>query len=464
MGLYSRALSNIEKALQHNYPQKGIDKLAKREELCKAMLKEGEEPSNMPLCLDRLKLSHKPNAKYPPIADCLKLKYDKKFGRFVITEKKLAPGEIVACEEPFSKCLLPDHNYRYCATCLSDNFFDLFACSVCTSVMFCSEKCHDIGFKKFHQYECTIIDRLNEICTKIMRISSHTFFEALYIYDSNIDRLMAGIEESQSANVFDFDLNESSSIDQNRRNLLTCIDSLVTSEAQRSPSDFFQRSGIVAIMVHLYLNFTKLKTVFKTERARDFYVRFIVKQTQIAAQNYHGIFDGVFKHKTSTEQYGSASYPFCSLINHSCAPNVVRVSYNCINYLMVNRPIKAGGQLFDNYGYHHCLEVLSKRQKSLKNQYMFDCTCAACEHNYPSFFDLKSGTNSFKIEASISDDIAQLSALSLDTAKTRFDDYCKMLAKVDKFYPCKETSSLQECILQCFFIFKMTPFKLRLMN
>ncbi|KAG5671070.1 hypothetical protein PVAND_001284 [Polypedilum vanderplanki] len=464
MKLYSRALSNIEEALKHNYPQKSIDKLKKREELCKNMLKERmQEPSNVPIGIDHLKLSHESNPKIPFIADCLKLKCDENYGRYVITELDLSAGEIVAIESPFSKIVLSGNKYRYCATCLSDNFFDLIPCDECTSTMFCSEKCKEIGYKKFHRFECTIVDRLKEICTKILSISSQTFFEALYILNSDINQLMKATEEAPNVTIFDFDMSNAND-EKLKLNQYMAINSLVTNESQRNAGDFFQRCGIVAILTHLFLNFTRLSDLLNTESAKDFYRKFIFKQTQIAALNYHGIFDGVYKTKiiSDSTQYGSGSYSFCSLINHSCAPNVVRVSYDCKNFVMVNRPIKAGEQLFDNYGYHHCLEDFHTRQKSLASQYMFHCSCEACKGNYPLFPNLKSVTNTF--DDFIGDDVSKLMHLDLDTAEKRFKDYCNIIDKVDKFYPCREVSALQECILQCFFVFKTTSFKLKLMK
>lgn len=460
-------MRNIEEALKHNYPQKSMDKLKKREEICKNMIRENAiQPTNEPIGAEFLKLSHEENPQLPFVAKCLELRSDENFGRYIVTNKNLSAGEIILIEEPFSQCLLPDNTYRYCANCLRDNYLDLIPCSNCTSVMFCSEECRTVGMKKFHQYECSIVDKLNEICTKIMRISSQTFFEALDIYESNIEKLMSACEEeSILSNIFDYDFgsdNEHDDDNDKRKNLFFSIDSLVTNESQRLPNDSFQRCGVVAILTHIFLNYTKLNQVLNTEDAKDFYRKFILKQTQIASLNYHGIFDGILSKSqlAETVQYASGSYPFCSLINHSCAPNLVRVSYLSKNYLMVNRPIAAGEQLFDNYGYHHCLEDTTERKIMLKSQYMFECGCESCKLNYGLFAELSDATKDF--DEFLGDDIAKLSNFDLANAKSRFQDYCEKINELDKHYPCREISTLQECILRCFFIFKMTPFKLEL--
>lgn len=185
----------------------------KRKELCESQLANDREKSAYKAIGEEyLKLSHEPNPKLPFISKCLELKSDDQFGRYVVTNKRLSAGDIISIEEPFSKCLLPSSSYKYCVNCLKDNFLNLLPCKSCSAVMFCSEECHEIGINKFHKYECKIIDVLNAIYTKIMRISSQTFFEAVYVYNSDLQQLMSAMNENakSSVTVYDFDLNRGS--------------------------------------------------------------------------------------------------------------------------------------------------------------------------------------------------------------------------------------------------------------
>lgn len=77
------------------------------------------------------------------------------------------------------------------------------------------------------------------------------------------------------------------------------------------------------------------------------------------------------------------------------APNVVRLSLNLKMCVVINRPIAKGGQLFDNYGYHHCLENRKNRQTELNDQYRFKCQCEACTNDYPLYQDLVTFDNRF---------------------------------------------------------------------
>lgn len=88
----------------------------------------------------------------------------------------------------------------------------------------------------------------------------------------------------------------------------------------------------------------------------------------------------------SVDYVGNALYPALSMVNHSCSPNVVRVtmaSGQCV--LKAIWPIMAGEQVLDNYSFHCATVPLSVRQEQLKEQYHFQCRCIACVEDWPTF-------------------------------------------------------------------------------
>lgn len=466
MKLYESCLNNISlhgKMNHDDISKETLEKLDKRRVLCiealnaKKTIPKEERPVD-PIGSEFLRMTLKPNKKLPYIADCLELKCDDKFGRYITTKELLKPGDVVAVEEPFSKLLLSTHRYKYCVNCLRDNFLDLIACSDCTSAMFCSEKCKVEANHNFHKYECPIIDKLNSVATKILRIAVKTFFEALHVCGGNLDELKALIEENRDSCVTIFDFEG----ELTPKNVLQAVDALETNEQFRTKADLFQRSGTVSIICQLFLQHTPLRELLVTPEDRDFFRCFVMKQTQLAACNYHGLYNGVVKKSEieSNPQYGSGSFPFCSMMNHSCAPNLVRVASGGRNFVVINRPIKPGEQLFDNYGFHHCLEDLKERQATLLSQYMFKCECEACIKNFKLFPYLP--TYDKNVNQFLSDDLKKLSQMDVQRAKERFKAYCDYIAKADKNYPCWEVSSIQECLNRCFTIFTMSEFKLKL--
>jgi len=109
---------------------------------------------------------------------------------------------------------------------------------------------------------------------------------------------------------------------------------------------------------------------------------------------------------------GLAAMPFCSLINHSCNPNVLRHSRPNHIVLYAMYPIRKGEQvlsyillelflsfsfyviillqILDNYGQHYAVLSKAERQQKLLKQYHFNCDCIPCRENWPLYYGLRS--------------------------------------------------------------------------
>ncbi len=79
-------------------------------------------------------------------------------------------------------------------------------------------------------------------------------------------------------------------------------------------------------------------------------------------------------------RYATAIYPRVSLLNHSCEPNIL-TSFQADSRVMVvksSRQIPAASEISNCYGPHHLRMGVSDRRRALRDQYHFECTCAAC--------------------------------------------------------------------------------------
>lgn len=356
MGYFIKSLENTRLAIANHYPKDKLEKMKKREEQCL------EKIEKFPDCDEKFTKYEKAREKFLKpklpgnknfdfyVADCIKLKKSEEFGRFIVSNENLSAGTVLAIEQPFSKIVVPGARYERCANCLARNMLDLLTCNSCCSVMFCSEECRKIGNEKFHKYECGLVTALDELFSKTYLIALRTFFEALDVSKTpaQLKEFLDSIKDSNST-IMDFKYTDPES---QRKNALHSLDALVTVE--KSPfctvSDLFQRSNVCAILCNVMLNHSPaLKSILQTESDKKLFRTFIFKQTQISAMNYHGL-NSLLQGSIEQKQFGSASLPFCSLINHSCAPNVVRVSFGTNVYVITNRTIKKGEQIFDNYG------------------------------------------------------------------------------------------------------------------
>lgn len=126
--LYEKCLQNIELARMHGYPQSKLQKLSEREQRCKKLMETCQKSE-----IEFFKLSFPANEKVPFIANCLELREDEKYGRYIVTTAELKPGDIIAIDEPVFKFVDKDVCHRHCANCLTSNDLSLIPCLGCTN-------------------------------------------------------------------------------------------------------------------------------------------------------------------------------------------------------------------------------------------------------------------------------------------------------------------------------------------
>lgn len=127
MKKYQECLENIRLARNFQLNDNKLSELGEREEKCKNLMKydqsnQENDPWNF------FKLSYPASKKIPFIADCLELKKDAKYGRYIVTNQDLHPGDIIAIEEPFFKHLDSNHGLKRCRNCLTANMLSLIPC------------------------------------------------------------------------------------------------------------------------------------------------------------------------------------------------------------------------------------------------------------------------------------------------------------------------------------------------
>lgn len=337
------------------YPKKLMDKILKREADCIALMNgasvDEDDTNSNELSFDPM-LSFEPHPDIPYISEHLSLKTSSEFGRYVITNKELKPGQVLAVEDPFLTILLPVLRYQRCTHCLNESQMNLVPCQGCTCAMFCSPECYAKAHSTYHRFECPIIDYLFALFNKLHLIAIRTAIMSILSFVT-VEKLQDFIQESGDieVNVFttktpdqpmpDYDSPAQKSFHQ--------IYSLETNELKRSKSDLFQRAVIAAVAYHQLIRHTPLAEQCKeSENAQNVLLELLFRFLQTTPTNFHSLtFVDVGEEEV---QYGSGAYPFASLLNHSCSPNILRVSYDQKMVLMAFRVIKAGEQLFDNYG------------------------------------------------------------------------------------------------------------------
>lgn len=205
--------------------------------------------------------------------------------------------------------------------------------------MYCSSSCMEYAEENFHNFECEIIELLHKC--GVMQMTMRVFFQALNIFEGSIEKMENFLSkfDKLSTSVYDFDF---SATDENTkaRNFLVSLYCLARNDknasSNSSPRNIFIQHPLLLEMWDEYQIFIE---------------KFFKRILSIGDSNFHGICGWSIQkhHNNDPQMIGIGCYPFISLVNHSCYPNVTRQYYKGKMMLVVERPIKKGEQLFDCY-------------------------------------------------------------------------------------------------------------------
>uniref|UniRef100_A0A2M4BHX6 SET and MYND domain-containing protein 4 n=1 Tax=Anopheles marajoara TaxID=58244 RepID=A0A2M4BHX6_9DIPT len=386
---YEECLENIRLARAANYPERLADKLAKRELAAKQGLADkaaaaGGDDVTKPAQRRSLALTYEANETVPQVANCLELAESEQFGRHVITNRDLKAGDIVVHERPTHTILIDTYRHVRCDYCLQDRLYTLRPCEGCTVAMYCSDECREQAHQTYHRYECPIVRDMWRIFTKIPLMSLRTVTMAITFFDHNLDAMLEHLDALNEATVNPFAMDWTVAT---KRDIYNTVHVLATNEHVRDCKDMGQRIFFALIIRHLLLDRTPLGAMcFGDPKKTQFLYDLLLRHLQTVPTNMHSLYYMQYQRKAKAFEpanYASACFPLLSMINHSCAPNMTRVTLpdgSC--GVLIIRPIAKGGQLFDNYGNHHCLQDRKTRLTALMRQYRFQCNCEACKNNY----------------------------------------------------------------------------------
>lgn len=393
--LFKECLANIELARQHGYPANKIQKLNEREEKCKTLMETYKaDPTNDPW--NFFKLSYPPNEKIPFIVNCLELKENKKFGRYIVTNSDLKPGDIIAIEEPFYSFTDKKVCFSRCAYCLKSNKLSLIPCMSCTNskltslqfplsfrltqiylilAMYCSAECKKNHEKFSHTFDCG-----DPFISDHFVTPAKMFFTSVSIA-GGFDELRGLLSDKTRRTVFDFDLSNPDDPSY-KKNLLLAVNSLDMSCTTWG-----------TIPLYKMVKRPEFASLSKTAEEQNFMFQTLTNQLHIFYTNQ-------FQLKEHTRELlpygikfindaliGTGLFPFASLLNHSCDANIKRVAMDNKIVLYATKPVAAGNQLCISYGYSSFRLPRAQRHDFLQS-FGFKCGCEACQLDYPQMMKL----------------------------------------------------------------------------
>lgn len=395
-------------------------------------------------------LTYPAHENIPFIADCIQLNMNKVYGRHLITNRDLKPGDVIMVEKPFAPVIDLNAAYQKCNNCLSSRFYNLIPCPECVGAMFCSRQCYQTSVKRSHKHECLIMEKLQKwfsdeslVGLKLILLAIDAFPDLKELND------LAKDVNSSIENQFTFDFTSADAY-----TIFRTICSLTTIENDRNTEDLFKKSQIAAVMYELLMQDKHLRSNIAGHESliKELLYQFL-QTTTINTFPMWSEKEIVSKSNpdSTISDFGIASYPLSSFLSHSCAPNVrkARAGKNHeIMLIFVVRPIKAGDKICDCYDQqnNHMARALEERRACLYDQYYFMCQCEACTNDYPLRKDLncklrQSEWSQIKesIEFCPEDEEANET-----TAITRnFEHLCTFLTDYDHCYPSEEIIEAQ---------------------
>lgn len=356
---YKESLKDVEYVLSLDCPEKLLEKLNTRKNMCiKALAGEPKYTNKMEKVESLVTMKGPCDPTYVCASSKLEVVYSDEMGRHVCAKEDINVGEVLVIEDPYFTLLLKSQYLLCCSYCLLSNL-NLLPCNNCCFAMYCSEECKVRALKEYHSVECDLMAtlfkmeftklELSALRTVIKARNDHADWKSLFETIKEADANMNTKHQGQ-VKVGDKWLYDSK--------YYTSIHTLATNVEKRSISDIFQK----AISAAVFLRFLKLNTTFlqcdNNEEQDEIFkcvAGLLLLHLMTVPTNMHGISTNVMNENgllLSDVSVASGAYAFLSLINHSCAPNVVRFSKEGegIMTLFALRPIKKGMQIFDNYG------------------------------------------------------------------------------------------------------------------
>ena len=433
--LFKKCLKNIELAKVHGYRD---GKLQEREEKCRRIMEEYQTEAS----IDFFKLSYKPNDKIPFIVNCLELREDEKFGRFIVTNMNLSPGDVIAIEEPFYKFIDKEVTYSRCKNCLKSNDLNLSPCATCVSckmnfsfifsifnlatfvlpAMYCSSKCKLDHEQLIHHVECNKkpLPPVLVVCTKML-------LTAVSIA-GGLNELRGLLKGCKRQTVFEYDLSNPDDRDYDK-NLLIVVNSMAMSESSKI---------VMSEKMKSTFNYAPFASLWETDDERNFLIECFHNQLRIHNTNQLEMGEHTIEWSNDEPYWyvktiGSGLCPFASLFNHSCDANIKRTCVGNKIAFIVARPIAAGDQLFLSYGYSSYRMPREERQNLLK-RFSFTCDCEACVKNFPLVAQLKRHDEKF-VEP-------KFKTLKVKEAVDQFKKNCEYIKSHIEDHPSYETTML----------------------
>ena len=383
----------------------------------------------------------------------LDVKYTKENGRYCVINKSICEngfidtGEILFYEKPYCSILLPEYQNSYCDFCCKNvmadknfKYLNIEFCDNCINVLYCSKACKLNG-SAYHKHECSILNLLFDlgIAHLAYRIISTTNSEFL------LKKFSERIKQEVDLESFYNSQNPYKSSDYET------VFNLVTNSLQTHTDDLFQYTLTAILLSKLYF-LNKEATPENIPLIASLLSRHI-QQTicnahAITILNNNSIDKSASTFTVEQVRFATAIYPTVSLMNHSCAPNVISSFKVDSNEIIVKSSKKilvedCDSQIWNCYGPHYLKMSYPERKDILKEQYHFNCECKFCLVENDNFQLKENNIFNFGFKCLHCKNLLNKFCCS----KLDVNDYNGKLRNIKDLFNKSDIKSLNECLI-----------------
>lgn len=379
LGLYNQCLLDIELAKGANYPDHLMAKLSDREREC--ILNSQSSVQKTPI---EPFLSFAPDNKLPCMTNILQIETSQVYGRLVKAKCDIKVGETLLIEQDFIRTVDSDLN-NYCTYCGKARM-NFIPCKNCADATFCNMECMN---NNFHETECDMMMGTNDICDG----QSLSFILRSIIIGINtfptINEMMKLVENWQSTHPSE--ISTSCETPTSKYRTFFNLASFISDERILA----FRK--ITYFIFSSLMGSSKMACKFKTTAEKRFLLHLIV---------HHGLI--IRTNSFSFEEEGATIHELAlltSYFNHSCLPNIAKLTKGNLSIIKAILPIKQGDQLFLTYINGEVFDMTGQqRNDNLNNTYGFRCKCKLCTHGRLQAGDLENDPSFIYVSSNVLDD------------------------------------------------------------
>ncbi|KAL2503527.1 Histone-lysine N-methyltransferase ASHR1 [Abeliophyllum distichum] len=257
-------------------------------------------------------------------------------GRCLFTTRDFSPGEVILSEHPYVSVTSKNKESpnSKCEWCFSSS--NLKKCSACHVVWYCGSTCQKLDWK-LHSVECQALAKVDKNRVKSITPSIRLMVK-LYLRRKLQQQKIVPTTATDNYNL---------------------VESLV------SHMPDLEEKQLV-----LYAQMANLVALILQWPESEINIKEIAENFSKLSCNAHSICDSELR------PLGTGLYPAISIINHSCLPNSVLVFEGRLAVVRAVQHIPKGFEV--SISYVETAGSSITRQKALKEQYFFSCTCSRC--------------------------------------------------------------------------------------